>query len=71
MLIRGGILDIEEILRTALKLEEKAIEFYSKMAEKSDDPEVKELLELLISQEVEHKKMISDRLKAIEFLKRR
>jgi rubrerythrin len=41
------------------------------MAEKSDDPEVKELLELLISQEVEHKKMISDRLKAIEFLKRR
>ncbi len=41
------------------------------MAEKSDDPEVKELLELLISQEVEHKKMISDRLRAIEFLKRR
>ncbi len=61
---------VENILREALKLEERAIEIYSKMKDESNDPEVIELLEFLISQEEEHRKIINDRLRVAKFLRK-
>lgn len=61
---------VENILKEALKLEERAIEIYSKMKDESNDPEVIELLEFLISQEEEHRKIINDRLRVAKFLRK-
>ena len=63
-------MNVEDILKEALKLEERAIEMYLKMKDESNDPEVIELLEFLISQEEEHKKIISNRLRVAKFLRK-
>ncbi|MET1124009.1 MAG: ferritin family protein [Archaeoglobaceae archaeon] len=58
----------EEILKIAIKMEKEAIEAYTKMKEQAD-AETAELLDFLISQEREHIRLLSDRLKAIKLLK--
>ncbi len=58
----------EEVLRRALKLELDAIETYRKL-KNGADPETAELLDFLISQEEEHVRLLSDRLKALRLLK--
>jgi len=63
-------LNVEEVLRKALELEEIAFETYKKMSEETEDPEVRELLEVLAAQEREHIRIISDRLKMIKFMKK-
>ncbi len=60
----------EEILKRAIELEKEAIEEYSKMKEDADS-ETAELLDFLIAQEKEHIKLLSDRLKAVRFMKRK
>ena len=60
----------EEILKRAIELEKEAIEEYSKMKEDADS-ETAELLDFLIAQEKEHIRLLSDRLKAVRFMKRK
>ena len=57
----------EEILKKALELEREAIRVYSEMR-KNATSETADILDYLISQEKEHIKIISDRLKVIRFL---
>lgn len=61
-------MNVEDILKRALKMEKGAIEEYTKMKEKAD-PETAEMLDFMISEEKKHIRMISERLKAIHLLK--
>ncbi len=62
-------MDVEEILIKAIELEKDAINQYSKMLNDADE-ETAEILKFLISQEKEHIRLLSDRLKAIRLLKK-
>lgn len=48
-------MNFQDLLIFAAKKEQKAVELYSKLAESSDDPELKKLFEFLIEQEKAHK----------------
>uniref|UniRef100_A0A7C4WE60 Rubrerythrin family protein n=1 Tax=Geoglobus ahangari TaxID=113653 RepID=A0A7C4WE60_9EURY len=59
----------EEILKKAIELEKEAIQTYNEM-KKDADPETSELLDYLISQEQEHIRLLSDRLKAVKLMRK-
>ncbi len=58
----------ERILERAIELEREAIKIYMEM-KKDADSETAEILDYLISQEREHIKILSDRLKAVRLLR--
>ncbi len=59
----------EEILKRAIELEKEAIQTYNEMM-RDADPETSELLDYLISQEKEHIRLLSDRLKAVKLIRK-
>lgn len=59
----------EEILKRAIELEKEAIQTYNEM-KRNADPETSELLDYLISQEKEHIRLLSDRLKAVKLMRK-
>ncbi len=51
--------DPQEILKISIKVEEAGAKLYSQLAEKTDNPAVKEVWNYLKNQEIEHKKIFS------------
>ena len=49
-----------EILKTAILLERKGKAFYSSVAEKSDDPDVKNFFQLMANEEDEHIRFLNE-----------
>lgn len=48
-------MSMPDILKIAMKREEKAVKLYSTMAEQSDNAEVKKVFEILVQEESKHK----------------
>lgn len=60
--------DVLEVLNLALKAEQEAQKRYKKGMEESEDPETKALFEQLYRDEVNHERVIKDRIKAIKLI---
>lgn len=56
-------MDIDEILHTAIKIEEEGIKYYTKSAEKVEDQNGKAILLFLAHEEGRHRKFFSEMLK--------
>jgi rubrerythrin len=57
---------LKEAVETAIKAEELGIQYYSELARKFDkNPEIKEMLEKLAKDEIQHKNQFSDLLKLV------
>ena len=61
------VFNVDEILKIAIKLEEIGEKFYSNVANKATNEEVKRLFTFLAKEEVKHKKFFTDMLKKLDF----
>lgn len=62
-------MEAEKILEKALEIEKANVKFYKSMLEKASS-EIKDLIELLIEEELEHVRKIEERLKVLKILKK-
>ena len=53
----GTIYDPSEVFQLAVRIEENGERFYKEMAERFDEPDIKELFIFLADEEIEHKKI--------------
>ena len=58
----AGIFKVNEIVSIAVEVEKRGEAFYKSMAEKAQDPNVKETLTYLAGEEVKHQKTFQDML---------
>ena len=63
-------MDAEEILEKALKMEKANVNFYRSLLEKASE-DIKDLIEILIDEEIEHVRKIEERLKVLKILKKK
>ncbi len=56
----------DEIFQVAIKIEENGENFYRAMADKFDDPKLKEIFNYLADEEIKHKRLYEDMVSNIE-----
>ncbi|MGB3477706.1 MAG: ferritin family protein [bacterium] len=61
-----SLFEPSEIFQFAIRIEDNGEKFYRQMAQKFDDPKVKELFSFLADEEIKHKKIYEEMVSKIE-----
>lgn len=61
-----GMFAPSEVFQLAIRIEENGEKFYRHMAQKLDDPEIKELFTMLVNEEIVHKRTFEAMVSKIE-----